>query len=122
MPHSNTRIQYVVGGGNTSQALIQVLRNKANKYFTQLTHIEKKAKFYPAPFKSKVAFCNCDSPEESNFWVNFRDRFEHLGLKKHICPHFEEEQQCYKMKLTSTMFKNIEFRYGNFMPPIAEEW
>ena len=35
-------------------------------------------------FRGKTVYCNCDNPDESNFYRFFRENFDRLGLKKLI--------------------------------------
>ena len=77
--------------------------NKANaakndEFYTQLTDIEKELRHYKEHFKDKAIFCNCDDPEESNFWKYFALNFKFLGLKKLIATHFETEKPSYKIE------------------------
>jgi len=50
--------------------------------------------------KGKVIFCNCDDPEESNFFRYFSLNFEYLEIKKLIATHYEEEKRSYKLEIT----------------------
>jgi len=77
--------------------------SKSDEFYTQLTDIEKELKHYKEYFKDKVIFCNCDDPEESNFWRYFSLNFERLGLKKLIATHFEISKPSYKLEI----FKDI---------------
>ena len=79
--------------------LQQANRNKKDEFFTQLTDIEKEMKYYKDYFKNKIVFCNCDDPEESNFWKYFELNFSHLGLKKLISTHYETDKPSYKLEL-----------------------
>lgn len=50
-------------------------------------------------FKDKVVYCNCDDPEESNFWKFFKARFNGLKLKKLISTHYNHEgKSSYKLE------------------------
>ena len=78
--------------------------HKANKakndeFYTQLSDIEKELGNYKDHFKGKVVFCNCDDPEESNFWHYFAAGFEFLGIKKLIATHFEDDKPSYKLEI-----------------------
>ncbi len=75
--------------------------NKKDEFYTQLTDIEKELWHYREYFKGKVIFCNCDDPEESNFWNYFALNFEFFGLKKLISTHFEMDKPSYKLEITS---------------------
>lgn len=70
-----------------------------DEFYTQLPDIENELKHYKDHFKGKVIFCNCDDPEESNFWKYFQLNFEFLGLKKLISTHFDDEKPSYKLEL-----------------------
>ncbi|MDQ7009752.1 MAG: adenine-specific methyltransferase EcoRI family protein [Candidatus Gracilibacteria bacterium] len=76
--------------------------NKAKKdeFYTQLSDIERELGHYKEYFTDKVIFCNCDDPEESNFFKYFALNFEYLGLKKLIATHFETEKSSYKLEIT----------------------
>ena len=67
--------------------------NKANKarkdeFYTQLVDIENELKHYKEQFRSKVVYCNCDDPFESNFFKYFAANFNALGLKKLIATSY----------------------------------
>ena len=50
-------------------------------------------------FKDKIVYCNCDDPEESNFWKFFKARFNGLKLKKLISTHYDQEgKSSYKLE------------------------
>jgi len=54
---------------------------KTDEFYTQLVDIEKELKHYKDQFRSKVVYCNCDDPYESNFFKYFASNFNALGLK-----------------------------------------
>ncbi|MDD3793607.1 MAG: adenine-specific methyltransferase EcoRI family protein [Candidatus Gracilibacteria bacterium] len=83
------------GNGNLRKA------NKAknDEFYTQLSDIEKELGHYKQHFKGKTIFCNCDDPEESNFWKYFELNFEYLGIKKLVSTHFEDEKPSYKLEI-----------------------
>ncbi len=72
---------------------------KKDEFYTQLDDIEKELKHYKPHFKDKIVFCNCDDPDESNFWCYFEMNFESLGLKKLISTHYHESRPTYKQEL-----------------------
>jgi hypothetical protein len=72
---------------------------KKDEFYTQLSYIEKELGHYEDYFKGKTIFCNCDDPEESHFWKYFEMNFEHLGIKKLISTHFEDEKSSYKLEI-----------------------
>jgi len=71
---------------------------KADEFYTQLSDIEKELKNYKEYFKNKTVFCNCDDPEESNFYYYFVSHFDELGLTKLITTHFEYDKQSYSLE------------------------
>jgi hypothetical protein len=74
---------------------------KNDEFYTQLSDIEKEMVHYRDYFKGKVVFCNCDDPEESNFWHYFAQAFEFLWLKKLIATHYDPEKPSYKLEIIS---------------------
>ena len=72
---------------------------KNDEFYTQLTDIEKELKHYKEHFENKVIFCNCDDPEESNFWKYFNLNFDKFKLKKLITTHYEKEKQSYMLEM-----------------------
>ena len=73
--------------------------SKSDEFYTQIEDVEKELKHYKDHFKGKVIFCNCDDPEESNFWKFFSLNFEHLGLKKLVSTHYETSKPSYKLEI-----------------------
>ncbi len=74
-------------------------KGKNDEFYTQLSDIEKEMGNYKEHLKGKIVFCNCDDPEESHFWKYFSENFEHLGLKKLISTHFEDDKPSYKLEI-----------------------
>ena len=72
---------------------------KNDEFYTQITDIEKELQYYTHHFKNKTVFCNCDDPEESNFWLYFSLNFERLGLKGLVVTHYEENKPSYKLEI-----------------------
>jgi len=72
---------------------------KNDEFYTQLSDIEKELGHYKQHFKWKTIFCNCDDPEESNFWRYFELNFEYLWIKKLVSTHFEDEKPSYKLEI-----------------------
>lgn len=88
--------------------LIDASKAKKDEFYTKLTDIEKELKHYKKHFKNKIVFCNCDDPEYSNFWRYFELNFDHLGLKKLISTHYEENKPSYKLELEKDPDGNLE--------------
>ena len=69
---------------SSNKNLHKANRAKKDEFYTQLIDIEKELKHYKKQFRSKVIYCNCDDPFESNFFKYFAANFNALGLKKQI--------------------------------------
>ena len=82
-----------------NKALAKANKAKNDEFYTQLSDIEKELRHYKEYFRDKVIFCNCDDPEESNFWKYFELNFTHLGLKKLIATHYETKKPSYRLEL-----------------------
>ena len=75
-------------------------REKNDEFYTQLEDISAELKHYRKHFKNKVVFCNCDDPEESNFFQYFYLNFKKLQLKKLITTHYHDTRQTYVLEYT----------------------
>ncbi|HHN3503350.1 TPA: adenine-specific methyltransferase EcoRI family protein [Legionella pneumophila] len=96
----NRTVQLGVVLKKTSNNGLNLARSaKKDEFYTQLKDIEKELKHYKPHFKDKTVFCNCDDPDESNFWRYFEMNFENLGLKKLISTHYHESRPTYKQEL-----------------------
>lgn len=66
---------------------------KKDEFYTQYHDIEKEIAAYieynPDVFRSKVIYCNCDDPFESNFFRYFALNFNKLGLKRLITTSYK---------------------------------
>lgn len=74
-----------------------------DEFYTTLIDIENELGYYKKHFKNKVVLCNCDDPEESNFWKYFANNFDHLGLKKLIATHYDPKYPTYKLELVKDL-------------------
>lgn len=74
-------------------------------------------------FKDKVVYCNCDDPEESNFWKFFKTRFNGLKLKKLISTHYDQEgKSSYKLEYDGERVVKTELEgNGDFRSPECVE-
>jgi hypothetical protein len=90
-----------MGKKSSNKDLHKASKAKKDEFYTQLVDIERELGHYKDHFKGKVVFCNCDDPEESNFWNYFALNFEFLGLKKLVSTHFESEKPSYKLEIVS---------------------
>jgi hypothetical protein len=75
---------------------------KKDEFYTQLDDIARELKHYKKHLKGKVVFCNCDDPEESNFWKYFEKNFEFLGLKRLISTHYVPKGPSFKLEIIET--------------------
>ncbi len=98
MANKNTHILNAKTSGNSNLHLSR--DGKTDEFYTQISLIEKELRHYKDFFRGKIVFCNCDDPEESNFWKYFELNFEQLGLKKLISTHYETDTPSYKLELT----------------------
>lgn len=83
-------------------------REKNDEFYTQLVDIENELRHYTHHFKDKTIFCNCDDPEESNFFRYFALNFEHLGIKKLIATHFDANKPTYKLEIDRELDLNAD--------------
>lgn len=74
-------------------------KNQNDEFYTQLADIENEVMRYKDQFKGKIVFCNCDDPEQSNFWKFFELNFDNFGLKRLISTHFDDNQKSYKLEI-----------------------
>lgn len=96
----NRSNQLIVVPNITANNNLNLARSaKKDEFYTQLDDIEKELKHYKPYFKGKIVFCNCDDPDESNFWRYFEINFEYLGLKKLLSTHYHESRPTYKQEL-----------------------
>lgn len=74
-------------------------------------------------FKDKIVYCNCDDPEESNFWKFFKARFNGLKLKKLISTHYDQEgKSSYKLEYDGERVVKTELEgNGDFRSPECVE-
>ena len=116
-------IDYVEGRDfMRNKNLRKAKKEKNDEFYTQLTDIKKELSNYKEQFKDKVVFCNCDNPEYSNFWKYFKLNFKHLGLKKLISTHYEEEKPSYKLEYDGkNIVKTPLSQNGDFRSPEAIE-
>ena len=68
-------------------------KTKNDEFYTQYSDIQKEIEAYleynPDVFRSKVVYCNCDDPFESNFFRYFVLNFNKIGLKQLITTSYK---------------------------------
>ena len=89
-----------------NKSLTKANKSKNDEFYTNLNDIEKELGHYKEHFKDKIIFCNCDDPEESNFWKYFSLNFKYLGLKKLIATHFGNGKPSYKLEIVKDINKD----------------
>lgn len=76
-----------------NEKLNKARKTKNDEFYTQMSDIQKELnhKGYQEAFVGKTIYCNCDDPEESNFWKYFKIRFKALKLKELVSTHYEKD-------------------------------
>ena len=101
--------------------------NKNDEFYTRFEDINFEINLvehgYRPFFKDKVVYCNCDDPEESNFWKFFKARFNGLKLKKLISTHYDQEgKSSYKLEYDGERVTKSELDgSGDFRSPECVE-
>lgn len=77
----------------TNKLLHNAKRSKSDEFYTQYSDIQKEIEAYleynPDVFSSRVVYCNCDDPFESNFFRYFVLNFKRIGLKQLITTSYK---------------------------------
>ena len=77
----------------TNKLLHNAKRSKSDEFYTQYSDIQKEIEAYlefnPNVFRSRVVYCNCDDPFESNFFRYFVLNFKRIGLKQLITTSYK---------------------------------
>lgn len=77
----------------TNKLLHNAKRAKSDEFYTQFSDIQKEIEAYleynPDVFRSRVVYCNCDDPFESNFFRFFVLNFNRIGLKQLITTSYK---------------------------------
>jgi len=101
-----------------NKGLHDAKKNKKDEFYTQMSDIEKELKHYKEYLKGKIIFCNCDDPNESNFWNYFYLNFDHLGLKKIIATHYDPIKSTYKLEYDGKNLSRTDLlENGDFRSP-----
>lgn len=76
-----------------NETLHKAKEAKNDEFYTQMADIQTELNHtgYQKAFIGKTIYCNCDDPEESNFWKYFKIRFKALKLKELISTHYEKD-------------------------------
>lgn len=92
-------VSTALSGKNTK--LEAAKKDKKDEFYTQLTDIEKELQHYTDHFHNARVLCNCDDPEQSNFYRYFRDNFGLLGIRKLVACHYLPTGSSYSLTLTA---------------------
>jgi len=76
-----------------NQGLAAAKAAKKDEFYTQYVDIQKEIEAYlefdQDTFRSKIVYCNCDDPFESNFFKYFAANFNRLGLKRLVTTSYD---------------------------------
>ena len=72
---------------------------KNDEFYTTKEDIENELSHYKHFFRNKIVYCNCDDPEESEFWKFFTRVFKDWEIKKLIATHYEPNDKNFAYKL-----------------------
>lgn len=89
--------------------LTDAKKAKNDEFYTQRADIEAELSHYEKHFHNKIVYCNCDDPEESEFWKFFVRVFQPWGLKKLIATHYDPNEHNFSYKLEAMSDKNKKF-------------
>ena len=92
-----------------NQNLHKAKNAKQDEFYTQLADIEREVKHYKDHFKGKVVFCNCDDPQQSNFYKYFLLNFAKLGLKKLVTVCYQSQDPVSPSKQDSDRAIYLEY-------------
>lgn len=77
----------------TNKLLHNAKKSKSDEFYTQYIDIQKEIEAYleynPDVFRSRIVYCNCDDPFESNFFRYFVLNFNRIGLKQLITTSYK---------------------------------
>lgn len=62
-------------------------KTKYDEFYTRMCDIHEELQHYQSQFKDKVVYCNCDNPNQSEFWEFFSIKFHEYGLKKLVATY-----------------------------------
>ena len=90
---------------------------KNDEFYTRFEdindEINREEHGYVKHFKDSVVYCNCDDPEESNFWKFFKIRFRFFQMKKLIATHYSADKGAsYKLEYDGKSVVKTELK-GN---------
>ena len=96
---------------------------KNDEFYTTFSSINEEINTnehgYRPFFKDQIVYCNCDDPEESNFWKFFKAVFKAYGIKKLISTHYAQDgSSSYKLEYDGERVIKTELEgNGDFRSP-----
>lgn len=63
---------------------------KNDEFYTKYEDIEKEIERYKPCFMGKAVYCNCDHPDQSEFYRYFKANFTALGLRRLIASFYDD--------------------------------
>lgn len=100
---------------------------KNDEFYTTFSSINEEINTnehgYRPFFKDQIVYCNCDDPEESNFWKFFKAVFKAYGIKKLISTHYTQDgSSSYKLEYDGERVVKTELEgNGDFRSPECVE-
>lgn len=100
---------------------------KNDEFYTTFSSINEEINTnehgYRPFFKDQVVYCNCDDPEESNFWKFFKAVFKAYRIKKLISTHYTQDgSSSYKLEYDGERVVKTELEgNGDFRSPECVE-
>jgi len=91
----------------TNNVLHKAKNFKSDEFYTLLEDIDRELAFYKGCFYGKTVYCNCDNPQESNFFKYFFTNFRDFGLKKLVAS--------YRVPIAQNLFGGSEFKRGGYI-------
>ena len=101
--------------------------NKNDEFYTRFDTINDEINTnehgYRPFFKDQIVYCNCDDPEESNFWKFFKAVFKAYEIKKLISTHYAQDgSSSYKLEYDGERVVKTELEgNGDFRSPECVE-
>ena len=85
---------------NKNSNLNTAKKEKNDEFYTLYSDVEKEVEEYKTQLEDKIIFCNCDDPEQSNFWKYLSNNFHYYKLKKLISSHYDANGNSYKLEIS----------------------
>ncbi|MBD5585606.1 MAG: hypothetical protein HDQ88_11025 [Clostridia bacterium] len=83
---------------------------KNDEFYTLREDIDRELPHYFNCFRDKVVYCNCDDPEQSNFFKYFDENFDALGLRGLVATYYSPDGASYVSGISRVGEKLVEVR------------